>query len=80
MSISGDGYSVAPLTNFPGTVSGVRMGRPPLGVKETKVRLTLDQIARIEAIAGPNRMAHFIREAVENELKLREGQREKPKG
>lgn len=54
------------------------MGRPPLGVKETKVRLTLDQIARIEAIAGPNRMATFIREAVEAELTRRE--REKPKG
>lgn len=77
MSISGDGYSVAPLTNFPGTVSGSRMGRPPLGVKETKVRLTLDQIARIDAIAGPNRMAQFIRDAVENELKRREA--EKPK-
>ena len=68
----------ASLTNFPGTVSGSRMGRPPLGVKETKVRLTLDQIARIEAIAGPNRMATFIREAVEAELKKREA--EKPKG
>lgn len=54
------------------------MGRPPLGVKETKVRLTLDQIARIDAVAGPNRMAQFIREAVENELKKREQGR--PKG
>lgn len=65
------------MTNFPGTVTGSRMGRPPLGVKETKVRLTLDQIARIEVIAGPNRMAQFIREAVENELTRRE--RDKPK-
>lgn len=65
------------MTNIPGTVSGSRMGRPPLGVKETKVRLTLDQIARIDAIAGPNRMAQFIREAIDNELKRREA--EKPK-
>lgn len=60
------------MTNYSGTVIGPRMGRPPLGVKETKVRLTPEQIARIEAIAGPNRMAAFIREAIEAELKRRE--------
>lgn len=60
------------LTNFPGTVTHQRMGRPPLNVKETKVRLTDEQRARIEALVGPNRMAAFIREAVENELRRRE--------
>lgn len=68
----------AALTNFPGTVSTSRMGRPPLNVKETKVRLTDDQRARIEALVGPNRMAVFIREAVEHELERRE--KEKARG
>ena len=57
------------------------MGRPPLAkddeTKPTLVRLTSDTRMRIEAVAGPNRMAVFIREAIENELKRRE--REKPK-
>ena len=48
------------------------MGRPSLDVKETKVRLTHDARTRIEALVGPNRMAAFIREAVDNELKRRE--------
>jgi len=52
--------------------NGRRMGRPPLGVKPTTVRLPLDTIARIEAVAGPNKVAAFIREAVENELKRQE--------
>jgi len=51
---------------------GRRMGRPPLNVKETKVRLTAAQRQRIEALVGPNRMAEFIREAIERELKRRE--------
>jgi len=52
------------------------MGRPPLNTKfETKptmVRLTEDVRSRIEALVGPNRMAIFIREAVEAELARRE--------
>jgi len=48
------------------------MGRPPLKVKETKVRLTDSQRARIESLVGKNRMAQFIREAVEAELERRE--------
>lgn len=60
------------MTNFKGTDSGVRMGRPPLNVKETKVRLTDEQRQRIEALVGPNRMAAFIREAIERELERRE--------
>jgi len=51
------------LTNFSGTDTPARMGRPPLNVKETKVRLTDEQRQRIEALVGPNRMAAFIREA-----------------
>jgi hypothetical protein len=52
------------------------MGRPPLKkdvkTSPTVVRLDADTRARIEKIAGPNRMAAFIREAVEAELKRRE--------
>jgi hypothetical protein len=36
------------------------------------VRLTEDVRRRIEAVAGPNRMAAFIREAIEGELQRRE--------
>ena len=57
------------------------VGRPPLKkdveTVQTIVRLTADTRARIEAVAGKNRMAGFIREAVENELTRRE--RDKPK-
>lgn len=48
------------------------MGRPPLNVRETKVRLSEEARLRIEALVGPNRMANFIREAIENELARRE--------
>lgn len=49
-----------------------RMGRPPLGLKPTLVRLSPDALARIDEIAGANRRAEFIREAVERELARRE--------
>ena len=48
------------------------MGRPPLNVKPTMVRLTDEVRQRIEALVGPNRMAVFIREAVDAELERRE--------
>ena len=43
-----------------------------MGVKETKVRLSEDARRRITALVGENRMAEFIREAVEAELTRRE--------
>lgn len=50
-----------------------RMGRPPLKRNvETivsAVRLSADVVARIDAIAGPNKRGEFIREAVERELR-----------
>lgn len=52
------------------------MGRPPMNVKPTMVRLTEDVRSRIVALVGTNRMATFIREAIEAELK----RREKPSG
>jgi predicted DNA-binding protein len=60
------------LTSIPGTVTARRMGRPSMNVKETKVRLNDDQRERIAALVGKNKMAEFIREAVERELKRRE--------
>lgn len=48
------------------------MGRPPLNVKPTVVRLAEDVRRRIVALVGENRMAAFIREAVDNELRRRE--------
>lgn len=48
------------------------MGRPPMQVRPTVVRLTEDALERIDALAGPHKRAEFIREAVERELKRRE--------
>jgi len=59
--------------------SQVAMGRPPLGMKPTTVRLSAETISRIEALVGNRRVALFIREAVENELQRRENP-EPPKG
>lgn len=60
------------MTHFPAPVSLGRMGRPALGVKETKVRLSDDARRRIVALVGQFRMAEFIREAIEAELTRRE--------
>jgi hypothetical protein len=49
-----------------------RMGRPPLGVKPTQVRLSAELRARIEAMVGKHRMGQFLREAAEAELLRRE--------
>ena len=63
---------VNPLCGFPMTDTPRFMGRPPLnrGSKTitTAVRLTEDTMRRIETVAGPNRMAAFIRRAVEEKL------------
>jgi len=48
------------------------MGRPPLNVTATSVRLTADVRQRITALVGAHRMGVFIREAIENELQRRE--------
>lgn len=49
-----------------------RMGRPKMDVKPTLVRLPDGTPERIDAVAGPNKRAEFIREAVEKELRRRE--------
>jgi predicted DNA-binding protein len=48
------------------------MGRPPMQVKATVVRLSEEVRGRIRALVGDNGMAQFIREAIERELKRRE--------
>lgn len=56
------------------------MGRPALSKKDVTVKTTLrftqGVLDRIEALAGPNRVATFVREAVEE--KLKRGERQKP--
>jgi len=51
------------------------MGRPPLKAnvktKVVLVRLPEDVLAKIDELAGENRRAQFIREAIERELKRR---------
>lgn len=66
------------LTDFPLTVIPRRMGRPPLA-KDSKttltgIRLTDETRDRIIALVGANKMAAFIREAIDGELERREGQ------
>jgi hypothetical protein len=53
------------------------MGRPPLGMKATTIRLSVETVRRIEALVGNRQLAKFIREAVEHELQRRE-ETEKP--
>ncbi len=48
------------------------MGRPPLGMKPTTIRLPVETLQRIEKLVGNRRLAVFIREAVEKELQRRE--------
>lgn len=48
------------------------MGRPPLNIKPTLVRLSGDVRERIRKLVGDSGMAGFIREAIERELERRE--------
>lgn len=48
------------------------MGRPPLQVRKTTVRLPEAVFERIATLVGERRMAEFIREAVVSELERRE--------
>jgi hypothetical protein len=62
------------LTNIPIPDTSRRMGRPPLGIKPTQVRLSEEVRERIRELVGDSGMAQFIREAIERELKRREKQ------
>lgn len=69
------------MTQFPLTDNPSRMGRPPLAkneeTKTTAVRMPVSVFDRIVAVAGPHRMAAFIRDAIDNELKRREAEKSK---
>ncbi|WP_212611346.1 hypothetical protein [Sphingobium yanoikuyae] len=56
------------------------MGRPPLGVKTTVVRLPDGLAERIDDLIGPNRRAQFIRNLVEKEVERLEGERKAKSG
>jgi predicted DNA-binding protein len=56
-----------------------RMGRPPLGVKTTVIRLPEGLAERIDDLIGPNRRAKFIREIVEREVEKLETARTQKK-
>lgn len=51
------------------------MGRPPLGVKTTVVRLPDGLAERIDHLMGPNQRAKFIRDVVEKEVQRLERER-----
>lgn len=53
-------------------VNSPRMGRPPLGVKATTIRVGVETLKRIERIVGPNRFASFVRTAIEEKLERME--------
>jgi predicted DNA-binding protein len=53
------------------------MGRPPLGIKSTNIRLPDGLAERIDALVGPKRRAAFIRKIVEREVERLEKERAK---
>ena len=60
------------MAQFCLSYSSCWMGRPPLNLVITPVRLSADVRKRIEALVGERRMGIFIREAVDHELQRRE--------
>lgn len=52
------------------------MGRPPLNMPSTNVRLPDELRERIKALVGPKGMAAFIREAIERELERRDREKD----
>jgi len=55
------------------------MGRPPLNLHETKIRISLETKKRITDLVGNYKISAFIREAIENELVRREEEIKKEK-
>ena len=53
------------------------MGRPPLHVRKTTIRLPEDVFDRIRSLVGERRMAEFIRDAVVAEVERREAEASK---
>jgi predicted DNA-binding protein len=48
------------------------MGRPPLHMEPTVIRLPKELRDRIDSMVGEKQRAKFIREAIEHELERRE--------
>ncbi|MGY3605132.1 MULTISPECIES: hypothetical protein [unclassified Bradyrhizobium] len=67
------------MTNIPIPFIQKRMGRPPLGIKPTQVRLSAKTREEIREHVGDSGMADFIRRAVEKELKSLRRKRAKEK-
>lgn len=67
------------LMQIPSPVITRGMGRPAMNLEETKVRLNAGSKARITALVGENRMAEFIRVAVEQAITDAEGRGKKEK-
>jgi hypothetical protein len=58
-----------------------RMGRPPLNVKSTHIRLGTEVFERIGRLLRPNeKMVDLIRAAIEQELQRREAESKKKPG
>lgn len=55
------------------------MGRPPLNVKSTNIRLTEGLGERIDNLVGRQRRAAFIRSVLEREVERLESEREAEK-
>lgn len=61
------------MKHLPISNSNKRMGRPPLGMKPTVVRLPRDMPKLIDKVLGPKeKRADLIREAIEREIQRRE--------
>jgi hypothetical protein len=54
------------------------MGRPPLGYKLINIRMPAEMLEKIDALVGTHRRPQFIRDAVENALKLADLVAKKP--
>lgn len=67
------------LTHFPVPDIPRRMGRPPLGVKSTNVRLPEKDRERIRDLVGDSGMASFIREAISEKLRREERKKSRQK-
>lgn len=50
------------------TATALRMGRPPMGMKEFKVQLDPEQVARVDGRVGTYRRSGFIRDAIKEKL------------
>jgi len=46
------------------------MGRPPLNMQVITVRLSPETLAKIDGLVGNNRRPQFIRDAIENALRI----------